>query len=230
MNKDKEQVELDQDFPLFLPKYTRITARMVKPGVDPKLESMPTELRRKIVLTMTGSSIIIHIMAAPKRAARLEAVTPFSEKIGYQIEEGDYHPLVRLRKYLQYRGQDVPFLQAPLRLAVNSGAVENNNIEDLSRIRFAAIFPRITYEARRPVERALRQTELIFECFYPATQGPLSIPYRLEFMSLIKDCLAIQLPWDPNKPAEQNLNRLQPMRGRFYLDSGIPWSFRRSFG
>lgn len=221
MNKGKEQVELDQDFPLFLPEETRVTVRQFKSGVDPELESMPAELRRIIVLGMVGSAISIHIIAAPKRATKLEAVTPFSPKIGYQIDGSDYNSLTRLRKHLQYRGQDIPFLQAPLRLVISSEA-------NVSKLRFTAVFPSMTYESR-PVEKALEKPAmLIFECFYPATQGGLSIPLHLP--GFIKDCLAIQLPWDPNKSAEQNLHILQLVRGRFYLDSGIPWSIRRAFG
>ncbi len=216
MNIGERQVELDQYFPLFLPAETTV------------FKSIPN-LRRTIVLNMTDPTIdlSIDIIAASKIALKLEAVTPCSPEIGYEIDERDYHLLARLRKCRQYFGQFISLSQAPLRLIVRSEAVQNN-IVDLSKLRFAAVFPKIAYEAK-PVEKALRQAELVFEYFYPATQGPLATPPP-QLPHLISDCLVIQLPWDSNRPIEQNLNVLQPIKGSFYLDNGIPWSFRRSFG
>lgn len=235
MNQDVERpmINLEQQFDLFPTQGTDIQPQAL--GQVPRLK---TRVTLQIPPDLAPLPVDIH--AIPQKAEKLAVLTPFNPQRGYLIDGSDYQSGTRIRKYYllsRLLGQQIPPLEAPL--AVSASLVDFRNftsdVERMTKLRLALSFPGrtglgvITYESQSP-ETAVRAGRLAFDFFYPADRGPLAVlvgGFVLRGNEL-REGLYIHLPWDLEKPAEWNLARLSQVKGRFYLDTGVPWTFRRS--
>lgn len=232
MNQGVERpIGLEEQFDIFPTQGTDVQSQEL--GQVPWLKRMVT-----LQIPSVPAPLPVDIHAIPKTAEKLAVLTPFNPQIGYLIDQSDYQPETRVRKYYllsRLLGQQIPPLEAPL--AVSAGLVDFRNftsdLDRMGKLRLVLSFPGrtrlevITYESQSP-ETAVRTGMLAFDFFYPADRGPLAVPEFVLRRDELKEGLIIHLPWDLKQPAEWNLARLSQVKGRFYLDTGVPWTFRRS--
>ena len=167
-------------------------------------------LTSHIILNLEDNlEIPFDIYAIPSRTNKANAITPFNQQLGYQIDPDDLNIDMRVIKHesLVKKGDHIDFSKAPnyiefRNLFSNINVPISQTMLNLFKtIRLYAFFPTSKYESK-PNERLLKTLSelkgLLFNSFYPVDVVPLpkgNIPPSL----ILHEGLNLYVPSDPEK-------------------------------